>query len=89
MTRLQHSVVIHGPQGCGKSMNAQRLARKLGLKTVVDDFDWSQPIPPVGTLLLTCEPPPAGNPHRHVMSFKQAMRTCGFERTPSTTRNPS
>ena len=89
MTRMvTPSWVVHGPQGCGKSVNAQRIARKLGLGQVVDDWHWGQPMPKTGALVLTCEPPPPDLPHHRVMSFKEAMRACGFDRSPSTTRQP-
>lgn len=32
-------VVIHGPQGCGKTRNAQALAAHSGYSRIVDDWD--------------------------------------------------
>lgn len=78
------SVVIHGPQGCGKTINGHRLARHFGLKHVVDDCEqWNKPLA-TDTLFLTHEEPPP-NVHRvlRVLSFAEAMRICGFARSPS------
>lgn len=33
------SVVVFGPQGCGKTRNAEALAAHFGLRFVVDDWD--------------------------------------------------
>lgn len=32
------SVIITGPQGCGKTRNAKRIARKLNLARITDDW---------------------------------------------------
>jgi uridine kinase len=54
------SVVVWGPQGCGKTRNAARIAKALGLDTVIDDWHHtlSEPWPRQGALLLTNEEPP-------------------------------
>jgi hypothetical protein len=49
------SVIIHGPQGCGKSTNSQRLAELFGLKTVVDDWTPGSKVSSRGVLYLTSE----------------------------------
>ncbi len=33
------SVVVYGPQGCGKTRNAEALARHYGCAEIVDEFD--------------------------------------------------
>ena len=82
---MNPSLVIHGPQGCGKTVNGQRLARHFGLARIMDDeWQWHFPIPP-GTLVLTNEPPPARVAKTvRVMSFAEAMRAAGFARSPTT-----
>ncbi len=82
------SIVIHGPKGCGKTLNGQRLARRFGLTRVVDEDgpNWDLPIP-ANTLLLTSDEPPPGAVgliNVRVMSFAEAMHECGFARSPST-----
>lgn len=69
------SIVVYGPQGCGKTRNAQRLKKALGLSTVVDDwkYGFTRGWPRKGALLLFIEPPP-----EHftlpAMTFAEAMR---------------
>lgn len=46
------ATVVAGPQGCGKSIHAQALARHYGCHTVVDDWWLGQPIV-AGALHLT------------------------------------
>lgn len=38
------TVVIVGPQGCGKSTNAQKLADAYCCNKVVDGWTWGQPL---------------------------------------------
>ena len=76
------SVWIHGPQGCGKTLNGQRLARALGLVRVVeaDELPARTEIL-AGTLVLSNDLPAA--PHARqvrVLSFDEAMRATGFTR---------
>lgn len=49
------SIVITGPQGCGKSRNAHRLSHAFGLKRVIDEGAELRPrrIPQTGALVLT------------------------------------
>lgn len=39
INRMSSIVVIHGPQGCGKTRNAQALAAHSGYSRIVDDWD--------------------------------------------------
>ena len=36
---MSSPVVIYGPQGCGKTRNAQALAAHFGCSRIVDDWD--------------------------------------------------
>jgi len=68
-----NTILVYGPQGCGKTRNAERIAQALGLTTIIDAFELSkQPWPRAGALLLTNEKPPKRT-RLHVMSFEQAM----------------
>lgn len=82
---MNQSIVIYGPQGCGKSMNAQRLARRFGLAHVVDDVEhWTQhALMGMGTLYL-CNtiPPDFVFGQLVVYSFRQAMGLASFEPRP-------
>lgn len=47
------SVVIYGPQGCGKTRNAERIAKFYGLRTIVDDWNGRDEFASIDTLVLT------------------------------------
>ncbi|SFM56371.1 AAA family ATPase [Nitrosomonas communis] len=49
------SVIIYGPQGCGKTTNAEKLAKHLGLSNILDEFGPGQELPE-DTLALTHVP---------------------------------
>lgn len=63
------SILIYGPQGCGKSTNAQALADFYGLTTVRDEVTHQTNLPLEDTLLLA-ERVPAHTP--------EGMRTIPF-----------
>lgn len=74
------TVIVYGPQGCGKTRNSEKMRRAFGLDTVIDDWQPGsngQPrIPKTGALVLTCDPAV----HRiagggiAVIDFEAAMR---------------
>ena len=69
------SIMVYGPQGCGKTRNAHRIAKALGLSAIVEEFELGSghAWPREGALLLSHTPPP--NWFRHpVMSFDEAMK---------------
>lgn len=49
---MSNTVVIHGPQGCGKARNAQALAAHFGCTRIVDDWNGRDRIEE-GSLVLT------------------------------------
>lgn len=59
------SCIVYGPQGCGKSLNAEAMRKFLGMKLVIDDVDDLANVydlagdrnPHFGHLILTCEVP--------------------------------
>ena len=77
---MSNTVLIHGPQACGKTRNAQALAAHFGCSSVVDDWNGRDPIA-AGSLVLTNRDdwkahalPTA----RRVMPFARAMREAGL-----------
>ena len=66
-------VLIHGPQGCGKSRNAAQLAQRFG-KAVVLDYDGTIPIDkyPADAIVLSYIELPGS------MHFDEAMRLAGI-----------
>ena len=50
-------VIVHGPQGCGKTRNAQMLRARYGCRRIVDEWDGRRPLQD-GDLALTHREPP-------------------------------
>lgn len=66
------SIVVHGPQGCGKTRHGERMAKHFGLDLVIEADDHQGPVPIVGALVLTCQTPPRSV--RKQLTFVQAMK---------------
>lgn len=66
------TVVIHGRAGCGKTHNAEKLAKTFGLSVVIDEWDGGY-LPSTGVLALTDDSSRAGNSGHKVFEFHQAM----------------
>ena len=68
------SWLVYGPEGCGKTTNAQAIADALGLTEIVDDWQPGDPTPITKALVLTnhlgTDFPPF---YRRVLSYDQAM----------------
>lgn len=67
------SWLVHGPEGCGKTSNAQAIADALGLTEIVDDWHPGMKAPTTKALVLTNESGPFEPFIRRVLSFDQAM----------------
>lgn len=73
----KYAIVIHGPQGCGKTLSAEALAKHFGCRKIIDSprvLDEAVE----GTLYL-CQSPleiPAGV-SALVLSFDDAMHEAG------------
>lgn len=52
---MKHSLIICGPQGCGKTRNKEALRKFFGLKHVIDGWHPSQPAPKLDVLMLTLD----------------------------------
>ena len=68
------SCLVHGPAGCGKTRNAQAIAKALGLSQILDDWQAGAPVPLLDTLVLTSADNPAWYFKGRVMTFDQAMQ---------------
>lgn len=77
------SIIIYGPQGCGKSRHAEALARHFGCRHIVDGIIDPYPRTRVDaerlklgdTLILTQTPPPypIDASDRRILHFDRAM----------------
>jgi hypothetical protein len=47
------SVIVYGPQGCGKTRNAEKIRSHFGLKYILDGFTPGDQAPREDTLILT------------------------------------
>lgn len=68
------TVIITGPQGCGKTRNGAALARHYGKRRVIDDWTLGTPIP-ADAIALTNE--------THLVNaipFKNAIRAAGLQK---------
>ncbi|HHK2542461.1 TPA: hypothetical protein ACQRJE_000522 [Pseudomonas aeruginosa] len=71
---MNRSYIVHGPTGCGKTKNAERMAAALGLTKVQDNWSpMDQVFEPFDTLYLTASEGPWPDQARHVLSFAEAM----------------
>lgn len=73
-TQKPRSCLIHGPAGCGKTTNAQAIAKALGLSQILDNWNAGAPVPLLDTLVLTNADNPAWYFKGRVMTFDQAMQ---------------
>ncbi len=67
------TVIVYGPQACGKTRNARAIADALGLPDILDDWHQRMPAPTTKTLVLTNETGPFQQFTRRALSFEQAM----------------
>jgi hypothetical protein len=77
------SVVVFGPQGCGKSRYAGAFREHFGLTEVVDDWSPGDDAPRTGALILTnadLTHQRARNDWRRVYSFNEALALIGGAR---------
>ena len=74
---MMQAVIIHGPQGCGKTRHAKDFCELYGCTAWTDDWLPGEPLTP-GLLHLTFEIP-TGLPGRDVqiISFDEAMKALG------------
>ena len=71
---MQKSVIVHGPQGCGKTTHAEELRVFFKLDRIDDDPVEGQSFPQHGCLVLTNSPPGAeARAGFRVVSFENAM----------------
>ncbi|UQA71928.1 ATP-binding protein [Stenotrophomonas maltophilia] len=71
---MSRSVVIYGPQRCGKTTNAQELREHFGLREVLDDWDGHTAYPLHDTLVLTNNPHAIAHHSSRVLDHGCAMR---------------
>jgi replication-associated recombination protein RarA len=73
------SVLVYGPQRCGKTTNAEAMRKAYGLDVIVDDWTWRDPLPDFGALILTSDESVFHTIQRiRVVTFEAAMVECGL-----------
>lgn len=80
---MKPSVVIYGPQGCGKSLHGPELADHYGVRHILDEgldayVHKREGLPAHGHLVLCVERPRRLPPGVRVIPFDQAMREAGI-----------
>lgn len=73
-TPTPRSCIVHGPTGCGKTSNAQSIAKALGLSQIRDNWEAGAPVPLLDTLVLTSADNPSWYFKGRVLTFDQAMQ---------------
>lgn len=73
-TQTPRSCIVHGPAGCGKSTNAEAIAKALGLSHIHDNWAAGAPVPLLDTLVLTDADNPVWYFNGRVLTFDQAMQ---------------
>lgn len=68
-------VVIHGPEGSGKTRLARSLMLHYGCKRIVDGWDGRSPLID-GDLALTNMPPPFAIENTQVVAIEKAKKEC-------------
>lgn len=67
-------IIIHGPQGCGKSHGAEALAAYFDCSAIIDDWNGRTPIPANALVLTSLEEIPVKSlSDVRVMSFDEAI----------------
>lgn len=67
------SVIVYGPQGCGKTRAAPALAAKYGCRRIVDEWQPGDTLPPETLALTNCPMP--GVPG--AVAYDEAIGSCG------------
>lgn len=90
------SVIVYGPQGCGKTLHAEKLRKHFRLSHVVDPFELlrANELRPEATLYIATDNPqqtsrgPAVKALGiRVVAFKDAMQQCAKQRPLLSTNN--
>ncbi|OLU24325.1 hypothetical protein BVH06_21960 [Pseudomonas sp. PA27(2017)] len=66
--------MVQGPQACGKTYNAARIAKALGLSKIVDNWQPGDALDKQHTLYLTNHEFDESPGHRMLMSYETAMQ---------------
>lgn len=72
-----NTVILYGPQGCGKTRHAETLRRNLGCKHVVDGWMPGDTVEPGGLHLTFIRPNTKHTDQAKLITFAQAMRRGG------------
>lgn len=69
------SLVVYGPQGCGKSRNSIAIANAFGLRKILDNWTRGDEIPKHDTLILTSDDLDSAPKLKvNAISFREAMK---------------
>ena len=73
---MAQSIIIIGPQGCGKTLNAPGLCKAFGLKKWVDldDLTWRREAMPLEDHIILANVRPRDTKRLRCLSFADAMK---------------
>ncbi len=67
------SVIVYGPQGCGKTRNAEILKKHFGVNHIIDGWQRNMKAPSFDHLILTNDLTMGLVSSRRVISYEKAM----------------
>lgn len=71
---MEKSWIVYGPQGTGKTLHRHAIAKALGLRFIVDEWDEREDtFEPLNTLHLATELPAWARNNRRVLSIGMAL----------------
>lgn len=77
---MNTSIIIYGPQGCGKSMNAESLAKFFERPIIIDEWVSGEALPKHNAIILTTQPQKICRGRGCLtMSFDKAMDLAGLK----------
>ena len=71
--KAMRSIIVYGPPGCGKTMNAERIRKALDLKRVEDELAPRERFDKDGVLYLTNMFPPNDGSRTVWLTYEDAM----------------
>lgn len=91
-TAPQKSWILYGPKGCEMRRHADKIARSLGLRYILEDWTQGQPSFITDTLIITHDEPERFDPEqviRRKISFQSAMKRVRAMQGAKANRDPA
>lgn len=77
---MNKTVIVHGPQACGKTRHAETLRRHFACREIIDNWLRGDAIVPGALHLTYTKPSPSEMDRAMIIPFGQAMHAAGLIR---------